>query len=159
MRRHAYLWVIVVCGLLWPSFALGWSAKVVKIISPHEFMVRQQNGSQEQIRLYGIDAPQPPQVFGSEAQQYVSARALGKIVEVQPLVRDQFDRLIAYVYIDGQSLTEDLLRGGVRLVVTRSTFHGNLGWPSSRKRQERPSWDYGLIQRPSPRGSSATLNP
>jgi len=111
-KKHAYVLATVFLGLLWPSFAISWSGKVVGVISPHELTVQQKSGSQERVRLYGIDSPQPPQVFGGEAERYVKAKVLGKYVEVQPLVRDQFDRLISYVYIDGQSLTEDLIRSG-----------------------------------------------
>jgi Staphylococcal nuclease homologue len=65
------------------------------------------------VRLYGIDSPAEPQDFGKVAYLYTSRRVLGRAVEVRPLFRDHFDRVLAWVFVDGENLNKELLRNGL----------------------------------------------
>ncbi len=96
-------------------FALAaWDGKVVGITRPDEMKIMKKDMSVESVRLYGIDAPIDPNPFGKEAAAYTAKMALGKIVKVQPLLLpDPWSRTVAWVWVDGQCLNEELLRNGI----------------------------------------------
>lgn len=51
------------------------------------------------IRLWGIDAPEKAQAFGSVAKQYTSVACYGKTVTVYPQSVDRYGRTVAVVYV------------------------------------------------------------
>ncbi|WP_456272387.1 thermonuclease family protein [Bacillus sp. AK031] len=79
------------------------------------------NGKQEDVRLLLIDTPEtvhpnkPVEKFGPEASQFVKQTLTGKEVgiKVGSEERDQYGRLLAYVFIDGETIQEKLLRKGL----------------------------------------------
>lgn len=99
--------------ILPPSLCFAWPAKVVEIIRADEFKARTAEGIIERIRFYGIDAPIEPQAFGREAKLYVERRILGRTVEIEPLIRDHYDRVIAWVSLDKVSINRELLSQGI----------------------------------------------
>ncbi len=104
--------LLLICCLCLPVACYGWEGRVTKIIRGDEFEVIAPDGVIERVRLYGIDTPGEPQPYGKEIKEYVTRRVSGKAVEVTPLVRDHFNRIIAYVSVDSSSLIEELLRIG-----------------------------------------------
>ncbi len=118
--------IILMLTLIYPDNFSSWSGKVVEAVRPEEIRVMR-NGTVENVRLYGIDSPLELQDFGITAQKYVSDRVDGKIVLVQPLPagvrgplekpeiahRDQYNRIIGLVWVDGESLNKELVRKGM----------------------------------------------
>jgi micrococcal nuclease len=97
-----------------PFVLSAWEGKVVEITRADEIKVMKSDLSVESVRLYGIDGPIEPNPFGKEAAGYTSKLALGKIVKVQPLLLpDPWSRTIAWVWINGESLNEELLKNGI----------------------------------------------
>jgi micrococcal nuclease len=105
--------LIIALALTPYGSALAWPAKVTEVVRGEEIVVLLSDGHREHLRLYGVDVPIEPQPFGEEARKYVAKRLLGKTVEVTPLIRDKIDRIVAYVYLDGESVGDDLLRKGL----------------------------------------------
>jgi micrococcal nuclease len=103
---------VILVALALPSLGLAWPARVMEVPYADHLKVMV-DGRAEMVRLYGIDSPIDPQPFGKEARQYTSKRCLGKIVDVQPVIRDHYDRIIAWVDVDGQSLNKELIRAGM----------------------------------------------
>ncbi len=99
--------------LLVPCVALAWEGKVIAIDRGDQIQVMKDIGKIETVRLYGIGSPGEPQPFGQTAKLYTHKRILGKIVRVDPIITDPFHRVIAWVYIDGESLNKELLRKGM----------------------------------------------
>ena len=71
-------------------------------------------GRQERVRLIGINAPERDECFGPE-----SAAGLREIVDDAQVAiatdveaRDQYGRLLGYVYLDGTLVNEELARRG-----------------------------------------------
>jgi micrococcal nuclease len=75
------------------------------------------------VRLWGVDTPEtvkpdmPAMYFGPEASAYSRSQALGRpvrLVLAPDKTRDRYDRLLAYVYLDGRdaTLNESLIAGG-----------------------------------------------
>ncbi len=99
--------------LLVPCFAAAWEGKVIAIERGDQIRVMQDIGKVETVRLYGIDSPGEPQPFGETARLYTHKRILGKTVRVEPIITDSFNRVIAWVYVDGESFNKELLRKGM----------------------------------------------
>ncbi len=99
--------------LLVPCVALAWEGKVIAIDRADQIQVMKDIGKIETVRLYGIGSPGEPQPFGETARLYTHKRILGKIIRVDPIITDPYHRVIAWVYIDGESLNKELLRKGM----------------------------------------------
>jgi micrococcal nuclease len=74
----------------------------------------------ERVRLIGVDTPEtvhprrPVEPLGPEASQFTKQMVEGKAVrlEFDKERRDRYGRLLAYVYVDGVMLNEELIRAG-----------------------------------------------
>lgn len=111
--KWASLALTFIVMLALPDAGLSWMGKAMGVVRPDEIKVLKEDGKTENVRLYGIDCPVEPQDFGRVAHLYMSNRVLGKWVEVRPLFRDHFDRVIAWVFVDGESLNKEMLRKGL----------------------------------------------
>jgi micrococcal nuclease len=110
--RNSCTTMLVLLILSGPLACFAWEGRVTEVIRADEIRVIRE-GTSERIRLYGIDAPVDPQPFGREALLYTTERVRGRTVEIQPLIRDHLDRIIAWVWIDGESLNRELLKKGM----------------------------------------------
>lgn len=87
-------------------------------------------GKQEKVRLIGVDTPETVdprkavQYYGKEASNYVRSQLEGREVELEfdfnP--RDKYDRLLAYVWIDGRNFDSELIRLGYARAYLRFPF-------------------------------------
>ena len=96
-------------------FDLAWSGKVVSVEGGDTITVRR-DGEKMKIYLYGIDTPEGDQEFGKEAEQFTSRMVLGKVVKVEVPFRDRDGSTGALVRVDGVSLNEELVEGGLAWV-------------------------------------------
>jgi micrococcal nuclease len=78
-------------------------------------------GKEERLRLIGLDAPESvhsdPErnvLYGTISAEFTKAKLEGQRVTLEFDVqeRDQYGRLLAYVYLDGQMFNELLIREG-----------------------------------------------
>lgn len=85
----------------------------------------------ETVRLIGVDAPEihhpeiPVQRFGQEAAEFLRRFAEGFecILEYEPGdIRDQYGRLLAYVFIGGRLANAEMIRRGYAYAYTRFPF-------------------------------------
>ncbi|NGQ94986.1 nuclease precursor [Brevibacillus sp. SYP-B805] len=98
-------------------------AKVTEVVDGDTFKVTI-NGKEETVRMLLIDTPEtkhpekPVQPFGPEASKFTKELLTGKTVELEKDVseRDKYGRLLAYVYVNGQSVQEKLLEKGLARV-------------------------------------------
>lgn len=111
--NHPARLALILLGLLAPGFTYAWEGNVVAVQRSDLIQVMKDVGKVETVRLYGIHSPGAPQPFGETATQYMQERVLGKIVRVDPLIVDPFNRIIAWVYLDGECLNKELLRQGM----------------------------------------------
>jgi micrococcal nuclease len=112
MKRLQWATLPVLCiALLLSAPAYGWSGRVCGVTDGDTISVLQ-DGRAVKLRLYGIDCPEKHQAFGMRARQFTSSLAFGKEVEVRPVDRDRYGRLIAWVYVGPRCLNEELLRAG-----------------------------------------------
>ena len=85
------------------------------------------NGTQEKVRLIGIDTPESVHPndeknteFGDMVSNYTKQTLTGKQVQIEFDVeqRDKYGRLLAYVYIDGHMYNKILLEKGYAKIAT-----------------------------------------
>lgn len=111
------------------------SASVVRVIDGDTIEVEFENGETDTVRLLGVDTPETrgevsPDEFGFEntvaarehlrdsgysAHHYVEERDGGDVrivTDPESDRRGSFDRLLAYVYVDGTNLNAELLKRG-----------------------------------------------
>ncbi len=101
--------------------ANGLDEGIVSYVVDGDTVVLQIDGSEETVRLIGIDTPesrpgnQPVQCFGQQASDFLTAYLPeGTIVQFARDVeaRDRYDRLLLYLYKDGEFVNEVLVREG-----------------------------------------------
>ena len=80
------------------------------------------HGENTPLRLIGIDTPETVdertivQCFGQEASDYLKAKLTGKKVSIEAdptqSDRDKYDRLLRYIYLDGEDVGLDIIANG-----------------------------------------------
>jgi micrococcal nuclease len=76
------------------------------------------DGTTEPLRLIGINSPETPECWASEAELALTALTpvgsrIGLSFDVSD--RDQFDRLLRYLWVGGMSVNEELVRRGAAI--------------------------------------------
>jgi micrococcal nuclease len=95
--------------------------KVVQVIDGDTIKVVSA-GDEEDVRLIGIDAAEKGEDFSVQATQALEKLVGGATVHLEMDVeqRDQYDRLLAYVWVGGAMANEELLKQGLVTVYTVS---------------------------------------
>ena len=102
------------------------TVKVTRVVDGDTIIV-DLNGVEERVRLIGIDTPESvhPDASrnlpeGKVASEFTKSRLEGKEVKLEFDVqeRDQYGRLLAYVYIDGVMFNKTLLSEGYARIAT-----------------------------------------
>lgn len=100
--------------------------KVVRVVDG-DTIILDIDGVDERVRLIGIDTPESVHPdparnapFGKIASAYTKSMLDEKdvMIELDVEERDQYGRLLAYVYINGDMLNKTLLEGGYAKVTT-----------------------------------------
>lgn len=94
---------------------------VNRVIDGDTIEVEMPNGANESVRLLLIDTPEsvhpdkPDQPYGEEASEYVKEK-LSEGTEIKleydGTKRGQYDRLLAYIWVDGDNLNQELIEKG-----------------------------------------------
>lgn len=130
VSRSALLFSLVLATLFLRSAQGAGSARlegiVFKVPDGDSLNVRLDGGKRERVRLIGVNAPELDQrPWGERARRFTRSMVLERRVVIEPGAepRDKYGRLLAYVFIDGRMLNEELLRNGlaVRLTVPPNT--------------------------------------
>ncbi len=70
------------------------------------------NRNRQEIKLYGVDCPEPGQPYWEEAKKFVSSAVLGRPLEMISYGVDEDGRMIAVIINDGINLNEMLIKYG-----------------------------------------------
>jgi len=98
------------------------------------------------VRLHAIDSPEKGQPFSNAARKRTRELVQGKGVRVEVRDRDQYDRLVARVYVEGSDVSEQLISEGLAWHYTRYSSELALGRAQREARKARR----GLWQDPDP---------
>ncbi len=105
---------VLLMFLAFPAYAADYSARVVGIADGDTITVVTAGKTQHRIRLWGIDAPETGQDFGSRAKQAASSLAFGKQVTIRARGADRYGRTVAEVILpDGRSMNREMVRQGI----------------------------------------------
>ncbi|PKR79357.1 hypothetical protein CEY16_01130 [Halalkalibacillus sediminis] len=96
------------------------AATVTRVVDGDTIEI-QINGQEEQVRLLLVDTPEtkhpslPVQPFGPEASEFAKQKLSGKDIQLEydGPKRDKYDRLLGYIWVDGQMFNEMLLAEGL----------------------------------------------
>lgn len=86
---------------------------VVGIADGDTITVRCGNSPQEKVRLAEIDAPEKRQAYGQRSKEVLSGLVYKTQVEIRPHDRDRYGRLIAHVFVGGQSVNLLMVERGM----------------------------------------------
>ena len=64
------------------------------------------------IRMYGMDAPEKTQDYGSESRQALEKLVAGKNLSVEVKNKDRYGRTVAIIYADGKNVNEEMVKTG-----------------------------------------------
>lgn len=142
--------IIALLLLFFISLATAWDGKVVGV-SDGDTITVMHNGRGERIRIYGIDAPEKGQDFGTKARQFTSDQVFGEVVSVEPIDTDRYGRAVSMiVYGRGQNLSGELIKAGFAWVYRKyCTLPVCLEW--QRFEKEARTDGFGLWSHPNPK--------
>lgn len=104
----------------------NYTTTVIRVVDGDTLVVNY-NGVEEYVRLIGVDTPESVHPDSSKntdagfaASEFTTVYLTGKEVELEFDVqqRDNYGRLLAYVYLDGEMFNEKLLRTGYANIAT-----------------------------------------
>lgn len=67
-----------------PVHVFAWSGTVVSVHDGDTITVKDAQGKRHKVRIYGVDAPEQGQDYGTEARDMTARMVMGKSVEVIP---------------------------------------------------------------------------
>lgn len=89
------------------------TGKVIKVADGDTFTILTGGKEQIRIRLYGIDAPESKQDYGTKSRHFVNGLIYGKVVKIENKGIDRYKRVLGIVWIDSINLNEKLLENGL----------------------------------------------
>jgi micrococcal nuclease len=89
------------------------TGKVVKVVDGDTFDVLDSSFKTIRIRMNGIDAPEKKQAFGEASRKKLAALCAGKLVRIVKYSTDRNKRWIADSYVDGISLSHQMIQEGM----------------------------------------------
>ncbi len=102
---------------------VGESGRVVRIIDGDSLVVRQQDGEEIEVRLYGIDAPEYRQPWSRRSRQALGTLVRDRVVRLEVTTIDAYGRSVAVVRRDpdGLDVSREMIRLGHAWVYRRYT--------------------------------------
>lgn len=76
------------------------------------------NGAEIGVRLMGVNAPERDECFGQESGEHLAGLIDGEMVDLEVVGTDQFNRTLAYVWLDDLLVNHDLISGGFAIAST-----------------------------------------
>jgi endonuclease YncB( thermonuclease family) len=109
-------WLFVVCSV---SFGADLSGEVVGVHDGDTITVLTVHKRSVKVRLYGIDAPESNQPYGSKAKQRLSELVFGKRVRVETHGTDRYRRTLGVVYLNDKDINAQMVSEGLAWAYVR----------------------------------------
>lgn len=94
--------------------AQKFQVRVVKISDGDTFVGLNRDNLQIKFRIWGIDAPEKKQAFGTKSKEYLSSLIFGKTITVDVQKQDGWGRYVAYVYTpENKDVSLEMLKAGM----------------------------------------------
>lgn len=89
-------------------------ARVIRVADGDTIVVEAEDGQQHRIRLYGLDAPEKSQAYGSVATRYLASILDGQSVVLKTIDHDRYGRLVSLVYLmENEPLNRKIISSGL----------------------------------------------
>ncbi|HPO14737.1 MAG TPA: thermonuclease family protein [Candidatus Hydrogenedentes bacterium] len=85
----------------------------VSAVQAGDLLTVQANGVQKEIRLYGIDCPEPGQPFADKAKDYITQKALNKEASIEVKATDSAGKTVGVAVCEYVNLNQSLLEAGL----------------------------------------------
>jgi micrococcal nuclease len=102
------LWLVLAGNV----FSQEIEARVVHVKDGDTIVVAYLNGSQETIRLRGVDAPELKQAHGRKALSALTSHLYGQTAFLDGFGTDRYGRRIADAYVEGYWVNQAMIRTG-----------------------------------------------
>lgn len=113
-KRYSFLVTIVLLCFSCNILAQKFQVKVVKISDGDTFTAINRDNLQLKFRIWGIDAPEKKQAFGTKSKEYLSSLIFGETITVDVQKQDGWGRYIAYVFTpDNKDVGTEMLKAGM----------------------------------------------
>jgi micrococcal nuclease len=86
--------------------------KVVRIADGDTLTILENDQAQHRIRLYGIDAPEKAQAFGTQSKKNLADKVFGEIVRVEVVDIDRYRRAVGRIYLGNRFINLEQVRDG-----------------------------------------------
>lgn len=86
--------------------------KVVRIADGDTLTILDDAETQHRIRLYGIDAPEKAQAFGTQSKKNLADKVFGEIVRVEVVDIDRYHRAVGRIYLGNRFINLEQVREG-----------------------------------------------
>jgi endonuclease YncB( thermonuclease family) len=106
------LFFLLYCLSIW-LIAQSLTGKIIGAHDGDTITVRTDAGENIKVRLNGIDCPESGQDFGKRAKDFTWNFCYGKTLRVMVVTKDKYDRVVADVFANGQSLNRALVSAGL----------------------------------------------
>lgn len=100
------------------SCAVEWSGKCIHVADGDNITVMYHELPLK-VRLYGIDAPERHQDFGTRARQHLRDLVHDKTVSIDFMGFDSYNRALGIVYVEEVNVNEEMLTFGMAWIFTR----------------------------------------
>jgi endonuclease YncB( thermonuclease family) len=129
MLKNILLVPLFLSFLVSPAFAKDplfvRNGKITKVSDGDTVHFVDGNGMKLRVRLYGIDAPETPkmnrrtgnvskpgQPYGEEAEEALRSKILGKLVTLEIMDKDRYNRMVSVIRLDGRDINQEMVAEG-----------------------------------------------
>lgn len=113
-KKYSFLVSIVLLCFSGNILAQKFQVKVVKISDGDTFTAINRDNLQLKFRIWGIDAPEKKQAFGTKSKEHLSSLIFGKTITVDVQKQDGWGRYIAYVFTpDNKDVGTEMIKAGM----------------------------------------------
>lgn len=113
-KKYSFLVTIVLLCFSGNILAQKFQVKVVKISDGDTFTAINRDNLQLKFRIWGIDAPEKKQAFGTKSKEHLSSLIFGKTITVDVQKQDGWGRYIAYVFTpDNKDVGTEMIKAGM----------------------------------------------
>ena len=141
-RQRKSLWAVVAIILIMvamrlleqPSLDLGREpvaaeVQVLRVVDGDTLLVE----GNQRVRMLGIDTPEtkhptlPPEPFGAEATEFTEHVVTGHTIRLEFDIEryDDYGRILAFVFVDGMMLNEQLVAAGLATAEPQYSFRSD----------------------------------
>ncbi len=86
--------------------------KVIKVYDGDTITIINENGEKEKIRLYGINARELQEDYGTKARDYLRELILEKEIKLERLYKDRYNRTVGKIFLNDLDISQEMVKQG-----------------------------------------------